>query len=296
MPVTTIECRFLAHCRLEAGSFVHLYIQSVSWHWIIYNLQYCCMFHGLCAQVPWFAFPMLGCSSAIQFGIPWARSLIKCLLLLMYHVICLGKRGTPLLSHSSPETLCNERSCFLLWLLQIIYLTEDRSFFFFVFFIPSRFGPPFLMREDRSISWDQLQQSILSKLYYLMINGAQAQVLLLLFFLSQLKFMCLFIHSNPCFPTLRMGSCIRRNFYQFVMLKQRQLLGLWRKSMLEFILIRDTYMGKYMSKTYILAFSVPSSFSLGLDGSFQRRSSYFVWQYVRMEYYVFRENNRVSSC
>lgn len=41
----------------------------------------------------------------------------------------------------------------------------------------SRFGPPFLMREDRSISWDQLQQSILSKLYYLMINGAQSQVL-----------------------------------------------------------------------------------------------------------------------
>ncbi|XP_068606074.1 ubiquitin carboxyl-terminal hydrolase 43 [Brachionichthys hirsutus] len=38
-----------------------------------------------------------------------------------------------------------------------------------------RFGPPFLMREDRSISWDQLQQSLLSKLYYLMINGAQAQ-------------------------------------------------------------------------------------------------------------------------
>ncbi|CAL8302586.1 unnamed protein product [Merluccius merluccius] len=31
------------------------------------------------------------------------------------------------------------------------------------------------MREDRAISWDQLQQSILSKLYYLMINGAQAQ-------------------------------------------------------------------------------------------------------------------------
>ncbi|XP_072548965.1 ubiquitin carboxyl-terminal hydrolase 43 [Salminus brasiliensis] len=38
-----------------------------------------------------------------------------------------------------------------------------------------RFGPPFLMREDRSVSWDQLQQSILSKLYYLMINGAQPQ-------------------------------------------------------------------------------------------------------------------------
>ncbi|KAF3687520.1 Ubiquitin carboxyl-terminal hydrolase 43 [Channa argus] len=38
-----------------------------------------------------------------------------------------------------------------------------------------RFGPPFLVREDRSVSWDQLQQSILSKLYYLMLNGSQAQ-------------------------------------------------------------------------------------------------------------------------
>ncbi|XP_028258609.1 ubiquitin carboxyl-terminal hydrolase 43a [Parambassis ranga] len=38
-----------------------------------------------------------------------------------------------------------------------------------------RFGPPFLMLEDRSISWDQLQQSILNKLYYLMLNGSQAQ-------------------------------------------------------------------------------------------------------------------------
>ncbi|KAM8878628.1 ubiquitin carboxyl-terminal hydrolase 43a isoform 3-T3 [Spinachia spinachia] len=39
-----------------------------------------------------------------------------------------------------------------------------------------RFGPPFLMREDRSVSWDQLQQSLLSKLYYLMLNGSQAQL------------------------------------------------------------------------------------------------------------------------
>ncbi|XP_034043626.1 ubiquitin carboxyl-terminal hydrolase 43a [Thalassophryne amazonica] len=38
-----------------------------------------------------------------------------------------------------------------------------------------RFGPPFLMHEDRSVSWEQLQQSILSKLYYLMVNGAQTQ-------------------------------------------------------------------------------------------------------------------------
>ncbi|CAB1422585.1 unnamed protein product [Pleuronectes platessa] len=44
-----------------------------------------------------------------------------------------------------------------------------------------RFGPPFLMREDRSISWDQLQQSILSKLYYLMLNGSQAQKVGVLF-------------------------------------------------------------------------------------------------------------------
>uniref|UniRef100_A0A6Q2X3D7 ubiquitinyl hydrolase 1 n=1 Tax=Esox lucius TaxID=8010 RepID=A0A6Q2X3D7_ESOLU len=38
-----------------------------------------------------------------------------------------------------------------------------------------RFGPPFLTREERSLSWDQLQQSLLSKLYYLMLNGSQAQ-------------------------------------------------------------------------------------------------------------------------
>ncbi|XP_072239557.1 ubiquitin carboxyl-terminal hydrolase 43a [Leuresthes tenuis] len=39
----------------------------------------------------------------------------------------------------------------------------------------ARFGPPFLMLEDRNISWDQLHQSILSKLYYLMQNESQAQ-------------------------------------------------------------------------------------------------------------------------
>ncbi|KAK0149602.1 Ubiquitin carboxyl-terminal hydrolase 43 [Merluccius polli] len=38
-----------------------------------------------------------------------------------------------------------------------------------------RFGPPFLMREDRGVSWEQLHQSILSKLYYLMLNGSQAK-------------------------------------------------------------------------------------------------------------------------
>ncbi|KAM4594287.1 ubiquitin carboxyl-terminal hydrolase 43a [Fundulus diaphanus] len=38
-----------------------------------------------------------------------------------------------------------------------------------------RFGPPFLMLEDRNISWEQLQQSILSQQYYLMLNGSQAQ-------------------------------------------------------------------------------------------------------------------------
>ncbi|KAG5832898.1 hypothetical protein ANANG_G00296080 [Anguilla anguilla] len=38
-----------------------------------------------------------------------------------------------------------------------------------------RFGPPFLMREDRSAPWHQLQQSILGKLSYLMLNGALVQ-------------------------------------------------------------------------------------------------------------------------
>ncbi|XP_018612468.1 ubiquitin carboxyl-terminal hydrolase 43-like isoform X2 [Scleropages formosus] len=38
-----------------------------------------------------------------------------------------------------------------------------------------RFGPPFVMREDRAISWEQLQQSVLSRLSYLMIHGAQPQ-------------------------------------------------------------------------------------------------------------------------
>ncbi|KAA0706051.1 Ubiquitin carboxyl-terminal hydrolase 43 [Triplophysa tibetana] len=45
----------------------------------------------------------------------------------------------------------------------------------------ARFGPPFLMREDRSVSWEQLQQNILSKVYYLMINGSQAQNFKVLF-------------------------------------------------------------------------------------------------------------------
>ncbi|XP_068177422.1 ubiquitin carboxyl-terminal hydrolase 43a [Antennarius striatus] len=44
-----------------------------------------------------------------------------------------------------------------------------------------RFGPPFLMHEDRNMSWDQLQQSILSKLYYLMQNGSQTQNIGMLF-------------------------------------------------------------------------------------------------------------------
>ncbi|XP_028827605.1 ubiquitin carboxyl-terminal hydrolase 43a isoform X2 [Denticeps clupeoides] len=38
-----------------------------------------------------------------------------------------------------------------------------------------RFGPPFVMHEERTLSWEQLQQSILSKLYYLMLNGLQMQ-------------------------------------------------------------------------------------------------------------------------
>ncbi|XP_053310102.1 ubiquitin carboxyl-terminal hydrolase 43 isoform X2 [Spea bombifrons] len=36
-----------------------------------------------------------------------------------------------------------------------------------------RFGPPLLMREDRTISWDQLQQSIMRKIHYLMKTDSQ---------------------------------------------------------------------------------------------------------------------------
>ncbi|XP_074198301.1 ubiquitin carboxyl-terminal hydrolase 43 isoform X1 [Camelus bactrianus] len=39
----------------------------------------------------------------------------------------------------------------------------------------SRFGPPFLMREDRAISWVQLQQCILGKVRYLMKSEAPVQ-------------------------------------------------------------------------------------------------------------------------
>lgn len=39
----------------------------------------------------------------------------------------------------------------------------------------SRFGPPFLIREDRAISWAQLQQSILNKVRYLMKGEAPVQ-------------------------------------------------------------------------------------------------------------------------
>ncbi|XP_062977595.1 ubiquitin carboxyl-terminal hydrolase 43 [Elgaria multicarinata webbii] len=38
-----------------------------------------------------------------------------------------------------------------------------------------RFGPPLLMREDRAVSWDQLQQCILGKMRYLMKREAQVQ-------------------------------------------------------------------------------------------------------------------------
>ncbi|XP_078427007.1 ubiquitin carboxyl-terminal hydrolase 43a [Cetorhinus maximus] len=38
-----------------------------------------------------------------------------------------------------------------------------------------RFGPPFLVREDRSLSWDQLQHCILNKICYLMRNETHSQ-------------------------------------------------------------------------------------------------------------------------
>ncbi|XP_078081601.1 ubiquitin carboxyl-terminal hydrolase 43a [Mustelus asterias] len=38
-----------------------------------------------------------------------------------------------------------------------------------------RFGPPFLVREDRALSWDQLQHCILNKMCYLMRNETHSQ-------------------------------------------------------------------------------------------------------------------------
>ncbi|XP_056309449.1 ubiquitin carboxyl-terminal hydrolase 43 [Danio aesculapii] len=60
-----------------------------------------------------------------------------------------------------------------------------------------RFGPPFLMREDRSVSWDQLQQSILSKLYYLMINGSQAHNFRVLFKIRVVGGSASYSYLNP---------------------------------------------------------------------------------------------------
>ncbi|KAJ1130551.1 hypothetical protein NDU88_008902 [Pleurodeles waltl] len=39
----------------------------------------------------------------------------------------------------------------------------------------TRFGPPLLTREDRAMSWDQLQQCVLNKMRYLMRSEAQVQ-------------------------------------------------------------------------------------------------------------------------
>ncbi|XP_043089955.1 ubiquitin carboxyl-terminal hydrolase 43 isoform X2 [Puntigrus tetrazona] len=60
-----------------------------------------------------------------------------------------------------------------------------------------RFGPPFLMREDRSVSWEQLQQSILSKLYYLMINGSQAHNFRVLFKIRVVGGSAAYSYLNP---------------------------------------------------------------------------------------------------
>uniref|UniRef100_A0A8C1SJQ3 ubiquitinyl hydrolase 1 n=1 Tax=Cyprinus carpio TaxID=7962 RepID=A0A8C1SJQ3_CYPCA len=60
-----------------------------------------------------------------------------------------------------------------------------------------RFGPPFLMREDRSVSWAQLQQSILSKLYYLMINGSQAHNFRVLFKIRVVGGSAAYSYLNP---------------------------------------------------------------------------------------------------
>lgn len=73
------------------------------------------------------------------------------------------------------------------------------------------------MREDRSISWDQLQQSILSKLYYLMINGAQAQVIHVFVLLPNCD-------SNKHSLAQQMFRYIYGPGYQLVLSKQQRLL------------------------------------------------------------------------
>uniref|UniRef100_A0A8C4TF95 ubiquitinyl hydrolase 1 n=1 Tax=Erpetoichthys calabaricus TaxID=27687 RepID=A0A8C4TF95_ERPCA len=60
-----------------------------------------------------------------------------------------------------------------------------------------RFGPPFLMREDRAISWEQLQQCILSKMCYLMIGDAQTQNFGALFRIRVVGGSSTFNHLSP---------------------------------------------------------------------------------------------------
>ncbi|KAL2765833.1 ubiquitin carboxyl-terminal hydrolase 43 isoform 2, partial [Daubentonia madagascariensis] len=61
----------------------------------------------------------------------------------------------------------------------------------------SRFGPPFLIREDRVISWAQLQQSILSKVRYLMKSEASVQSLGSLFSIRVVGFSLACSYLSP---------------------------------------------------------------------------------------------------
>ncbi|VTJ58332.1 Hypothetical predicted protein [Marmota monax] len=66
----------------------------------------------------------------------------------------------------------------------------------------SRFGPPFLIREDRTISWAQLQQCILSKVRYLMRSEAPAQNLGSLFSIRVvgLSLACSYLSPQDSWP------------------------------------------------------------------------------------------------
>lgn len=93
---------------------------------------------------------------SMQHRLSW---LLTCQVMTSIARCCVGSRST---------VFCFDASSIF---LRVIFKC---SFFFFPALV--RFGPPFLMLEDRGISWEQLQQRILTKLYYLMLNRSQAQV------------------------------------------------------------------------------------------------------------------------
>lgn len=74
--------------------------------------------------------------------------------------------------------------CFLL----TVFIQTGWSFFLFIFFInfwsPHRFGNPFILYLERTVTWDVLQKEILEKMRHLLRPGVLVQVFDFCFFLS----------------------------------------------------------------------------------------------------------------